>query len=148
MTMPEPWENHERMGRALRAFYRFHATLMAPWDGRALIAFTDGTVIGAVLDRNGLRPGRYWVTSDGLVILASEVGVLDIDPANVIRKGRLQPGRIFLADTASPRILADGDVKVALAAEHPYQDWLHPGLLHLDALPARDRELPARRERT
>src|SRR5947199_362808 len=123
MMIPEPWENHEAMDPARRAFYRFHAAVMEPWDGPACVAFTDGTLIGAVLDRNGLRPSRYWVTHDGLVILASEVGVLDIDPANVIRKGRLQPGRIFLADTASRRILEDGDVKAALAAEHPYQDW-------------------------
>ena len=138
MMIPEPWENHERMDPALRAFYRFHSTLMEPWDGPALIAFTDGTVIGAVLDRNGLRPGRYWVTRDGLVVLASEVGVLDIDPAAVVRKGRLQPGRIFLADTSSGRIIEDEEVKSALAAEHPYQDWLHAGLLHLDALPGRE----------
>ena len=100
MMIPEPWENHEEMDPARRAFYQFHSTVMEPWDGPACVAFTDGTLIGAVLDRNGLRPSRYWVTDDGLVILASEVGVLDIDPANVVRKGRLQPGRIFLADTA------------------------------------------------
>jgi glutamate synthase (NADPH) large chain len=142
MMIPEPWENHEAMDPARRAFYRFHAAVMEPWDGPACVAFTDGTLIGAVLDRNGLRPSRYWVTHDGLVILASEVGVLDIDPANVARKGRLQPGRIFLADTASRRILEDGDVKAALAAEHPYQDWLHAGLLHLDDLPDRERKRP------
>ena len=119
MMIPEPWENHEEMDPARRAFYRFHASLMEPWDGPALIAFTDGDVIGAVLDRNGLRPGRYWVTRDGLVVLASEVGVLDIDPAEVIRKGRLQPGRIFLADTAAGRIIEDEEVKAELAAEHP-----------------------------
>jgi glutamate synthase (NADPH) large chain len=139
MMIPEPWENNAQMDPARRAFYRFHATLMEPWDGPALIAFTDGTMIGAVLDRNGLRPGRYWVTSDGLVVLASEVGVLDIDPATVIRKGRLQPGRIFLADTASGRIIEDEEVKASLAAEHPYEDWLHAGLLHLDDLPDRAR---------
>jgi glutamate synthase (NADPH/NADH) large chain len=148
MMIPEPWENHEAMDPARRAFYRFHAAVMEPWDGPACVAFTDGTLIGAVLDRNGLRPSRYWVTHDGLVILASEVGVLDIDPANVARKGRLQPGRIFLADTASRRILEDGDVKAALAAEHPYQDWLHAGLLHLDDLPDRERELPGGEELT
>ena len=137
MMIPEPWENHEEMTAERRAFYQFHAALMEPWDGPALIAFTDGSVIGAVLDRNGLRPGRYWVTSDGLVVLASEVGVLDIDPATVIRKGRLQPGRIFLADTAAGRIVEDEEVKAALAAEHPYQDWLHAGLLHLADLPDR-----------
>jgi glutamate synthase (NADPH) large chain len=137
MMIPEPWENHERMDPALRAFYRFHGALMEPWDGPALIAFSDGTMIGAVLDRNGLRPGRYWVTSDGLVVLASEVGVLDIDPAIVVRKGRLQPGRIFLADTSAGRIIEDAEVKARLAAEHPYQDWLHAGLLHLEDLPNR-----------
>jgi glutamate synthase (NADPH/NADH) large chain len=137
MMIPEPWENHERMDPKLRAFYRFHSTLMEPWDGPALIAFTDGTMIGAVLDRNGLRPGRYWVTRDGLVVLASEVGVLDIDPATVVRKGRLQPGRIFLADTSAGRIIEDEEVKSRLAAEHPYQDWLDAGLLHLNGLPDR-----------
>src|SRR6185312_14244673 len=125
-----------------RAFYQFHAALMEPWDGPALIAFTDGSVIGAVLDRNGLRPGRYWVTADGLVVLASEVGVLDIEPARVVRRGRLQPGRIFLADTAAGRIVEDEEVKSALAAEHPYQDWLHAGLVHLDDLPDRERVVP------
>src|SRR5713101_606547 len=140
MMIPEPWENHEEMDPARRAFYQFHGTLMEPWDGPACVAFTDGTIIGAVLDRNGLRPGRYWVTRDGLVVLASEVGVLDIEPGDVVRKGRLQPGRVFLADTSSRRILEDADVKSALAAEHPYQDWLHAGLLHLDDLPDRERE--------
>src|ERR1700729_3398050 len=142
MMIPEPWEKHEEMTPERRAFYQFHAALMEPWDGPALIAFTDGSVIGAVLDRNGLRPGRYWVTSDGLVVLASEVGVLDLDPATVIRKGRLQPGRVFLADTASGRIVEDEEVKAALAAEHPYEDWLHAGLLHLDDLPDRERARP------
>jgi glutamate synthase (NADPH/NADH) large chain len=142
MMIPEPWENHEEMDARRRAFYAYHATLMEPWDGPALIAFTDGTVIGAVLDRNGLRPGRYWVTSDGLVILASEVGVLDIEPARVVRRGRLQPGRIFLADTAAGRIVEDEEVKAELAAQHPYEDWLHAGLLHLDDLPERKRMVP------
>jgi glutamate synthase (NADPH) large chain len=148
MMIPEPWENHEEMDPARRAFYQFHATLMEPWDGPACVAFTDGTVAGAVLDRNGLRPGRYWVTQDGLVILASEVGVLDLDPATVVRKGRLQPGRIFLADTGSHRILEDADVKAALAAEHPYAEWLHAGLMHLDDLPDRIRALPGTAELT
>jgi glutamate synthase (NADPH) large chain len=146
MMIPEPWENHAEMDPARQAFYEFHASVMEPWDGPACVAFTDGTLIGAVLDRNGLRPSRYWVTHDGLVILASEVGVLDIDPANVARKGRLQPGRIFLADTASRRILEDADVKAALAAEHPYTDWLHAGLMHLDDLPDREREQPGAEE--
>ena len=150
MMIPEPWENHDEMPAERRAFYQFHAALMEPWDGPALIAFTDGSVIGAVLDRNGLRPGRYWVTRDGLVVLASEVGVLDIDPATVVRKGRLQPGRIFLADTVAGRIVEDEEVKAALAAEHPYEAWLHAGLVHLDDLPDRpqgDRR-PARRTPT
>jgi glutamate synthase (NADPH) large chain len=142
MMIPEPWENNLHMDRDRRDFYRFHASLMEPWDGPALIAFTDGTVIGAVLDRNGLRPGRYWVTSDGLVVLASEVGVLDIDPARVVRKGRLQPGRIFLADTGAGRIIEDEEVKSSLAAEQPYGDWLHAGMIHLRDLPERTRELP------
>jgi glutamate synthase (NADPH/NADH) large chain len=142
MMIPEPWENHDEMDPRRRAFYQFHAALMEPWDGPALIAFTDGAVIGAVLDRNGLRPGRYWVTSDGLVVLASEVGVLDIEPARVVRRGRLQPGRIFLADTAAGRIVEDEEVKSALAAEQPYQDWLHAGLVHLDDLPDRERVVP------
>ena len=142
MMIPEPWENNLAMDPARRDFYRFHASLMEPWDGPALIAFTDGTVIGAVLDRNGLRPGRYWVTDDGLVILASEVGVLDIEPGRVIRKGRLQPGRIFLADTAAGRIIEDEEVKSELAAAQPYGDWLHAGLIHLRNLPERVRELP------
>ncbi len=99
MMIPEAWENHRTMDPARRAFYRYHAALMEPWDGPAAVAFTDGTVIGAVLDRNGLRPARYWVTDDGLVVLASEVGVLDVPPEKVVRKGRLQPGRMFLVDT-------------------------------------------------
>jgi glutamate synthase (NADPH/NADH) large chain len=142
MMIPEPWENNPDMDPARREFYRFHASLMEPWDGPALIAFTDGSVIGAVLDRNGLRPGRYWVTDDGLVVLASEVGVLDIEPDRVIRKGRLQPGRIFLADTVAGRIIEDEEVKAALAAEHPYAEWLHGGMIHLRDLPERSRELP------
>ncbi len=116
---------------------------MEPWDGPALVAFTDGTRIGAVLDRNGLRPARYWVTEDGLVVLASEVGVLDVAPDKVVRKGRLEPGRMFLIDTELGKIVDDDDeVKGALAAEHPYADWLHAGLIRLDELPARTRESP------
>jgi glutamate synthase (NADPH/NADH) large chain len=138
MMIPEAWENHDSMSEAKRAFYRYHASLMEPWDGPASIAFTDGTVIGAVLDRNGLRPSRYWVTDDGLVIMASEVGVLEVDPAHVVQKGRLQPGRMFLVDTAQGRIVDDEEIKAALAEEHPYGDWLHEHLVHLDELPPRD----------
>jgi len=134
MMIPEAWENHREMDAQRRAFYEFHSTLMEPWDGPACVVFTDGTQIGAVLDRNGLRPSRYWVTDDGLVVLASEVGVLDLDPATVVRKGRLQPGRMFLVDTEEHRIIEDEEVKSQLAAEHPYDEWLHAGLIHLDDL--------------
>ena len=137
MMIPEAWENHTSMDPARRAFYRFHASLMEPWDGPAAVVFTDGTVAGGVLDRNGLRPARYWVTDDGLVVLASEVGVLDIDPAKVVRKGRLQPGRMFLVDTAQGRIVDDDEIKAQLAAEHPYGQWLADGQVDLDDLPPR-----------
>jgi glutamate synthase (NADPH/NADH) large chain len=137
MMIPEAWENHESMSDALRAFYRFNASLMEPWDGPASVAFTDGTVIGAVLDRNGLRPSRYWVTSDDLVIMASEVGVLDVAPEKVVRKGRLQPGRMFLVDTAEGRIIGDDELKATLAAEQPYDEWLHAGLIALEDLTPR-----------
>ena len=138
MMIPEAWENNERMDPRKRAFYEYHASLMEPWDGPANVAFTDGTVIGAVLDRNGLRPGRWWVTSDGLVVLASESGVLEIDPARVVRKGRLQPGRMFLIDTEQGRIIDDEEIKLSLAAEHPYAEWLEKGLTRLADLPARE----------
>ncbi|MDA8358757.1 MAG: glutamate synthase large subunit [Actinomycetota bacterium] len=137
MMIPEAWENHATMDPARRAFYRYHASLMEPWDGPAAVAFTDGTVAGAVLDRNGLRPARYWVTSDGLVVLASEVGVLDLDPSAIIRKGRLQPGRMFLVDTSKGRIVDDDEIKADLAAEHPYETWLAQDQVHLDELPPR-----------
>ncbi|QJY50665.1 glutamate synthase large subunit [Pseudonocardia broussonetiae] len=143
MMIPEAWENHDEMDPARRAFYEFHSTLMEPWDGPALVAFTDGTLVGAVLDRNGLRPARYWVTDDGIVVLASEVGVLDVEPSSVVRKGRLEPGRMFLVDTAAGKLVDDAEIKGALAAEHPYADWLHAGLIRLEDLPARDREVPS-----
>ena len=138
MMIPEAWENHDEMDAQRRAFYQFHATVMEPWDGPACVAFTDGTVIGAVLDRNGLRPGRWWHTADGLVVLASEVGVLDIPPDQVVAKGRLQPGRMFLVDTERGRIVEDDEIKAELAAEHPYDEWVHAGLMRLLSLPARD----------
>ena len=143
MMIPEAWENHAEMDPARRAFYEFHATLMEPWDGPALVAFTDGTVAGAVLDRNGLRPARYWITEDGLVALASEVGVLDVEPSTVVRKGRLEPGRMFLVDTAAGKLVDDAEIKGALAAEHPYEEWLHSGLIHLGDLVDREREVPS-----
>ena len=138
MMVPEAWENHTEMDPAKRAFYQYNSCKMEPWDGPAAITFTDGTLIGAVLDRNGLRPSRYWVTTDGLVVLASEVGVLDIDQAKVLRKGRLQPGRMFLVDTAQHRIVEDDEIKGSLSAEVPYQDWLHAGLIRIENLPERE----------
>ncbi|MEJ3747789.1 glutamate synthase large subunit [Actinomycetes bacterium KLBMP 9797] len=138
MMIPEAWENDSDMEPKRRAFYRFHASLMEPWDGPAAVAFTDGTVVGAVLDRNGLRPGRWWRTSDGLVVLGSEAGVLDLDPATVVAKGRLQPGRMFLVDTAAGRIVEDDEIKAELAVQHPYDDWLHAGLINLEDLPERE----------
>ncbi|MGN9907138.1 glutamate synthase large subunit [Phytohabitans sp. LJ34] len=138
MMIPEAWENDPEMDPARRAFYRFHASLMEPWDGPAAVAFTDGTVVGAVLDRNGLRPGRWWQTSDGLVVLGSEAGVLDLDPATVVAKGRLQPGRMFLVDTAAGRIVQDDEIKAELAAAQPYDEWLHAGLIDLGDLPERE----------
>jgi glutamate synthase (NADPH/NADH) large chain len=138
MMIPEAWENDPGMDPARRAFYQFHASLMEPWDGPASVAFTDGDVIGAVLDRNGLRPGRWCLTTDGLVVMASEAGVLDLDPATVVRKGRLQPGKMFLVDMTAGRILEDDEIKGGLAAEQPYADWLHAGLLHLENLPDRE----------
>jgi glutamate synthase (NADPH) large chain len=139
MMIPEAWENHTSMDPARRAFYQYHSTLMEPWDGPACVTFTDGTLAGAVLDRNGLRPGRYWVTDDGLVVLASESGVLtDIAPQKVVRKGRLQPGRMFLVDIASHRIVEDDEIKAEMAAQNPYAEWLEAGLIALADLPERE----------
>ncbi|MFB7466390.1 glutamate synthase large subunit [Streptomyces sp. NPDC056224] len=138
MMIPEAWENHTTMDPARRAFYQYHSTMMEPWDGPACVTFTDGTQVGAVLDRNGLRPGRYWVTDDGLVVLGSEVGVLDIDPAKVVRKGRLQPGRMFLVDTAQKRIIEDDEIKAELAGAAPYAEWLETGEIELTDLPERE----------
>ncbi|MFJ9647419.1 glutamate synthase large subunit [Streptomyces sp. NPDC004244] len=138
MMIPEAWENHTSMDPARRAFYQYHSTMMEPWDGPACVTFTDGTQVGAVLDRNGLRPGRYWVTDEGLVVLSSEVGVLDIDPAKVVRKGRLQPGRMFLVDTAQNRIIEDDEIKAELAAAAPYAEWLESGEIELTDLPERE----------
>jgi len=142
MMIPEAWENHPAMDAARRDFYRFHGSLMEPWDGPASVAFTDGTVIGAVLDRNGLRPSRYWVTDDDRVIMASEVGVVDVDPVHIVAKGRLQPGRMFLVDTSKGRIIGDDEIKTELAAQHPYGRWIGDNLVHLDDLPARDMLTP------
>uniref|UniRef100_UPI003D94C944 glutamate synthase large subunit n=1 Tax=Gordonia sp. B7-2 TaxID=3420932 RepID=UPI003D94C944 len=137
MMIPEAWERHESMKPEHKAFYRYHSALMEPWDGPASVCFTDGTVVGAVLDRNGLRPSRIWVTKDGLVVMASEVGVLDIDHSDVVQKMRLQPGRMFLVDTAAGRIVDDEEIKDELAAEQPYAQWLDDGLVEIDDIAAR-----------
>jgi glutamate synthase (NADPH/NADH) large chain len=138
MMIPEAWENNTDMDQARRAFYQFTSCIMEPWDGPAAMTFTDGRLIGAVLDRNGLRPGRYWITEDGLVVLASEVGVLDLDPATIVRKGRLEPGRMFLVDTGAGRVIEDDEIKGELAAAHPYAEWVEEHTVTLDQLPQRE----------
>ncbi len=137
MMIPEPWSNHETMSEEKRAFYEYNATLMEPWDGPASIVFTEGSVVGAVLDRNGLRPSRYYVTQDDLVVMASEVGVLDdvIAPESVVRKSRLQPGRMLLVDTLQGRIISDDEIKDTAARAHPYRQWLADNLVELEDLP-------------
>jgi glutamate synthase (NADPH/NADH) large chain len=153
MMVPEAWENQTDVEAARKAFYEYHAMLMEPWDGPAALVFTDGSLVGATLDRNGLRPGRFLVTDDGLVVLASEIGVLDIDPAKIVRKGRLRPGKMFLVDTEAGRIIEDDDIKGELASAAPYGEWLDKGRIHLKDLPDREHivHTPAsvtRRQRT
>ncbi len=138
MMVPEPWSRDPSMSPERRAFYEYHSCLMEPWDGPASLAFTDGVRIGATLDRNGLRPGRYSVTRDGRVVMASEAGVLDIPPEDVIAKGRLQPGRMFLVDTEQGRIIPDDELKAAITGEHPYEQWVRESLVNLADLPAPD----------
>ncbi len=138
MMIPEPWTKHETMDAQKKAFYEYHSCLMEPWDGPASIAFTDGKKIGAVLDRNGLRPSRYYVTKDDLVIMASEVGVLDVPAERVLHKGRLQPGRMFLVDTEEGRIVADEEIKQKIASAHPYREWLDSNLVRLADVPDPD----------
>ena len=136
MLIPEAWDNDPEMPQDVKAFYEYHASLMEPWDGPAAVAFTDGRVIGAKLDRNGLRPGRYLVTTDGLVIMASEAGVLPVKPEDVRMKGRLAPGRMLLVDTEQKRLISDGEVKKQLAARQPYAQWLKENQITLDDLPS------------
>ena len=138
MMIPEAWENHATMSQKRRDFYAFHSSLMEPWDGPACVTFTDGHQVGAVLDRNGLRPSRFWVTADGLVVLASEVGVLDIPAEKIVRKGRLQPGKMFLVDIEAGRIIEDDEIKDSLADAEPYGSWLADGMIRLSDLPARE----------
>ena len=142
MMIPEAWENNAAMTPERRSFWQFHASLMEPWDGPACVTFTDGTVVGAVLDRNGLRPGRWWRTIDDRIILASESGVLDVPSAEIVAKGRLEPGKMLLIDTAAGRIVSDDDLKDQLATAHAYDEWLHAGLLDLKTLPERARVQP------
>ncbi|MGB6725973.1 MAG: glutamate synthase large subunit, partial [Terracidiphilus sp.] len=146
MLIPEAWAGNPDMDEDKRAFYEYHASLMEPWDGPAAIAFTDGKVIGATLDRNGLRPGRYIVTKDDLVVLASEAGVIDVPPEDVRKKGRLQPGRMFLVDTVQQRIISDAEIKKELAARQPYADWLKSEQVTLDMLPEPKRVIASNHE--
>ena len=136
MMIPEPWAGNPAMDPAVRAFYEYHSSLMEPWDGPASITFTDGRLIGAVLDRNGLRPSRYCITKDDLVIMASEVGVLDIPAENIVVKDRLRPGKMLLIDTGEGRIISDTEIKQTLAAEHPYGEWLRQHLVDIENLPS------------
>jgi glutamate synthase (ferredoxin) len=135
MMVPEPWSAHDQMDPQLKAFYEYHSTIMEPWDGPAAMAITDGVRVAALLDRNGLRPSRYYLTTDGLIVLASEAGVLDIPPEKIIRKDRLRPGRMLLIDTEAGRIISDQEIKQEMAAQKPYQEWLSRHLLELDDLP-------------
>lgn len=137
MMIPEAWQENTEMSQELRDFYEFHSFLMEPWDGPACVIFTDGNQIGAVLDRNGLRPARYWVTDDGLVVFASESGVLDLPDAHVVEKGRLKPGRMFLVDLTEHRVVDDLEIKARLASAKPYGEWLDQGRIDLDDLPER-----------
>ena len=146
MLIPEAWAGNPDMDEDKRAFYEYHASLMEPWDGPAAIAFTDGRVVGATLDRNGLRPGRYIVTKDDLVVLASEAGVLDVPAEDIRKKGRLQPGRMFLVDTVEKRIISDAEIKKTLAARQPYGDWLKEQQVVLDTLPEPSRVIASNPE--
>ncbi|ABM08504.1 glutamate synthase large subunit [Paenarthrobacter aurescens] len=138
MMIPEAWENHATMDPARRAFYEYHSLLMEPWDGPAAVSFTDGSLVGATLDRNGLRPGRYWITEDGLIIFASEVGVIEVEPSNVVKKGRVAPGKMFLVDTEAGRIIDDAEVKAEVAAANPWAEWLKDNLIDINELPERE----------
>ena len=136
MMIPEPWSHHENMDDEKRAFYEYHANLMEPWDGPAAMAFSDGILVGATLDRNGLRPSRYYITTDEQLVLSSEVGVLDIPVEKVVFKGRLEPGHMLLVDTSAGRIISDEEIKHQLASEHPYRDWLNKYQVRLQDLPS------------
>ena len=134
ITIPEPWENDRYMSQEKKDFYQYYATMMEPWDGPASILFTDGDVMGAVLDRNGLRPSRYYITDDDYLILSSEVGVLEVDPAKIVKKDRLRPGRMLLVDTVNGRLISDEEIKEKYAKAKPYGEWLDSNLVHLSDL--------------
>ncbi|WP_026530649.1 glutamate synthase large subunit [Haematomicrobium sanguinis] len=138
MMIPEAWENNEQMDPERRAFYRYHSMLMEPWDGPAAVSFTDGRFVGAVLDRNGLRPARYWVTEDGLVVLASEVGVVEVAPEKIVKKGRVAPGKMFLVDTQDGRLIDDQEIKAELASAKPWKQWVAENQIDLGDLPDRE----------
>jgi len=146
MMIPEPWSNHESMSQERKDFYEFHGCLMEPWDGPAAVAFTDGIRIGATLDRNGLRPSRYYVTKDDLVVMASEVGVLDIPPERILEKGRLQPGKMFLVDTSQGRIIGDDEIKREMASAAPYGQWIKDNMISIGDLPKPASVIPPDRE--
>src|SRR5947209_6776670 len=149
MMIPQAWEGHESMPEQIRDFYAYHSCLMEPWDGPASVAFTDGRLIGGTLDRNGLRPGRWQVTTDGFVVLASETGVLEYPPEEVVAKGRLQPGKLFLVDVEAGRVIADDEIKREIAARQPYGDWYRERTVHLDELPdVAPRQIPTEPVRT
>src|SRR5210317_1286904 len=131
MLIPEAWAGNPQMDKKRRSFYEYHAALMEPWDGPAAVAFTDGRQIGATLDRNGLRPARYLITDDGLVVMASEMGVLNIPEEKIVKKWRLQPGKMFLIDLEQGRIIDDAELKSELSIGYPYRDWLEKSQIHL-----------------
>ena len=135
MLIPEAWDGNESMEKYKKDFYEYHAAMMEPWDGPASISFTDGKMIGATLDRNGLRPSRYWVTSDDHVIMASEAGVLDLDPATIVSKGRLQPGKMFVVDMEQGRIIPDEELKEKICQQQPYGEWLVNNKIRVEDLP-------------
>ncbi len=135
MLIPEAWDGNEEMDPVKKAFYEFHSSFMEPWDGPASISFTDGKIIGATLDRNGLRPSRYCVTNDDRVIMASETGVLPVDPAIIIEKGRLQPGKMFVVDMEQGKIISDEELKKEICSQKPYGEWLNKYKIRLEELP-------------
>lgn len=148
MTIPEPWKHDEYMDRSKKDFYHYYATMMEPWDGPAAIIFSDGEVLGATLDRNGLRPSRYYVTDDGRLILSSEVGVLDIEPSHIVKKSRLEPGKMLLVDTKQKRIISDEECKKTYAERMPYGEWIDNNLLHLSKLPIPNKKIETHDQET